>query len=147
PELLVVALGLVDVAHPAASDQSRHSIRPDAISGQIIFGFGCERQSGVRDRIADEVFCGVSFEQGENFAPQIIIGAAGARQVGVALARREINRYAKNLFNALPAFRIHGHQVPFPRRSHARASRVSWPIVAIETPSSAAVSSRLKPPK
>src|SRR5262245_31981822 len=42
--------------------------------------------------------------------PQVFIAVADLRQKGVALSHRAINRRAKNLFYALPAFRIHGDQ-------------------------------------
>jgi hypothetical protein len=105
PEMLVVALSLVDVAHPAAPDHPLDVVRPDALSSQVVFGG--ERQGGVGDRIADEVFGGVSLKQGENFAPQVFIPVADPRQVGVAFVRRAINGCAKKRFNALPAFWIH----------------------------------------
>src|SRR5262245_14147598 len=42
PELLVVTLGLVNGSHPSPSDQTPDAVRPDALSGQIVVGFGGE---------------------------------------------------------------------------------------------------------
>src|SRR5215510_8436619 len=42
PELLVVTLGLVNGSHPAPSDQTPDAVRSDALSGQIVLGFGGE---------------------------------------------------------------------------------------------------------
>src|SRR5215510_1402925 len=42
PELLVVTLRLVDVAHPAAPDQAHDAIWPDPLSSQVVYGFGGE---------------------------------------------------------------------------------------------------------
>src|SRR5262245_62873859 len=110
PELHIVPLGLVDGAHPAASDQAAHAVRPDALSGQIVFGFGGEGPGGARDRIPDEVFGGVSREQGENFESQLFIAIADLCQVGLALNHWAIDHGAEKLFNALPAFRTHSYQ-------------------------------------
>src|SRR5574341_588886 len=41
-EMLVVTRGFVDGAHPAASDEARDAVSPDALSGQIVFWFGGE---------------------------------------------------------------------------------------------------------
>src|SRR5215475_6041996 len=147
PELLVVTLGFIDRAHPTAPDQASYAVWPNALSSQIVFGFGGERQGGARDRIQDEVFGGIPREKGKHFVSQFFVVIADPRQVVIALGRRVINQGAKKLFNASPAFRIHGGQGFISRRSHARASLISWPIVAMERPSSAAVSSKLKPPK
>src|SRR5215468_6736976 len=129
PELLIVTLGLVNVSHSAASDQSSDVIRPDATSRQIVFGSGGERQRGVGDRITNEIFGRVPIDEGEHFAPQILIGAASPRQIGSALVRRAINRRAKNLFYALPALRTHERQAPFlgaATRAPAASRARSW---------------------
>src|SRR5438876_6941791 len=70
------------------------------------------------------------------------------RQTARARAWIEIDDLVETCPDFLPALRIHWSESPLrSTASHARAERSSRLVVASETPSAAALSSRDKPPK
>ena len=94
-ELIVVAHGLINRAHPAAPDQAREAVRADAVSREIIVRLGAEADGRASDGFLDEVFAGIARQQREHFATQFLIAATNLRQIGFALGNRTINHGAE----------------------------------------------------
>ncbi len=140
--------GLPDPAHAALADRTDDGVRTEAGSGnQIVGGWATLRSCRRGGNLEQLVFTPFECEQRFDFGAQLVLAGTRFFEKGGPLVRRLFERGVIEILDAAP--RIVSH---FAARLIWRVSQIlhnfqSRATVCGETPSTAAVSSTLNPPK
>src|SRR5262245_24503225 len=106
-ELIVCTNGCINYAHSTCADHRCQAVRTELGADQIAFSSTCEHLHGALNRRLDEGGEYFVPEQRLDFTPQLLVARADFGEIAAAFGWVAFSQSLKDLFDLLPAFRIH----------------------------------------